>query len=281
MMMAMLGLLAYKAIKGLTGGSKPAAAPAPRPPGPAGTGRHGRGGNARRGGAGGLGDLLKGGLGGLLAGGAAGTVLSGGLNDLLKQLQQSGHGETANSWVGTGPNRPISPTDLGSALGADQIQLAHVAIRPVARRTTRWSQPAPARGGRPPHPRRSGPLPAGDAAPDLSRHATALAARSSRGRQASGLGAPAPAGLRWPPGENTPGISMQRKVMISCAVTGSADTPGRNPAVPVTPQQIAQSAIDAAKAGAAIVHIHVRDPQTTRPSMDKALYREVVERIRA
>jgi 3-dehydrocarnitine:acetyl-CoA trimethylamine transferase len=73
---------------------------------------------------------------------------------------------------------------------------------------------------------------------------------------------------------------MQRKVMISCAVTGSADTPGRNPAVPVTPAQIAQSAIDAAKAGASIVHIHVRDPQTTRPSMELALYREVVERIR-
>ncbi len=73
---------------------------------------------------------------------------------------------------------------------------------------------------------------------------------------------------------------MQRKVMISCAVTGSADTPGRNPAVPVSPPQIAQSAIDAAKAGAAIVHIHVRDPQTTRPSMELALYREVVERIR-
>jgi uncharacterized protein (DUF849 family) len=74
---------------------------------------------------------------------------------------------------------------------------------------------------------------------------------------------------------------MQRKVMIACAVTGSADTPGRNPAVPVTPRDIAASAIDAAKAGAAIVHIHVRDPQTTRPSMDGALYREVVERIRA
>ncbi|HEV7981912.1 MAG TPA: 3-keto-5-aminohexanoate cleavage protein [Xanthobacteraceae bacterium] len=74
---------------------------------------------------------------------------------------------------------------------------------------------------------------------------------------------------------------MQRKVMISCAVTGSADTPAKNPAVPVTPSQIAQSAIDAGKAGAAIVHIHVRDPQTARPSMDKALYREVVERIRA
>jgi uncharacterized protein (DUF849 family) len=74
---------------------------------------------------------------------------------------------------------------------------------------------------------------------------------------------------------------VQRKVMIACAVTGSADTPGRNPAVPVTPAQIAASAIDAAKAGAAIVHIHVRDSQTTRPSMDGALYREVVERIRA
>jgi uncharacterized protein (DUF849 family) len=74
---------------------------------------------------------------------------------------------------------------------------------------------------------------------------------------------------------------MQRKVMISCAVTGSADTPGRNPAVPVTPEQIAGSAIDAAKAGAAIVHIHVRDPKTTKPSMEAALYREVVERIRA
>ena len=74
---------------------------------------------------------------------------------------------------------------------------------------------------------------------------------------------------------------MQRKVMITCAVTGSADTAARNPAVPVTPLEIAASAIDAANAGASIVHIHVRDPQTTRPSMDVALYREVVERIRA
>jgi uncharacterized protein (DUF849 family) len=74
---------------------------------------------------------------------------------------------------------------------------------------------------------------------------------------------------------------MQRKVMIACAVTGSADTAGRNPAVPVTPAQIAQSAVDAAKAGAAIVHIHVRDPQTGKASMDPALYREAVERIRS
>jgi uncharacterized protein (DUF849 family) len=74
---------------------------------------------------------------------------------------------------------------------------------------------------------------------------------------------------------------MQRKIIISCAVTGSADSPGKNPAVPVTPEQIARSSIDAAKAGAAVVHIHVRNPQTTKPSMDGALYREVVERIRA
>ena len=74
---------------------------------------------------------------------------------------------------------------------------------------------------------------------------------------------------------------MQRKVMISCAVTGSAaDSPGKNPAVPVTPEQIASSAIDAAKAGAAIVHIHVRDPKTGLPSMEGAHYAEVADRIR-
>ena len=68
--------------------------------------------------------------------------------------------------------------------------------------------------------------------------------------------------------------------IISCAVTGSAPTPSKNPAVPVTPAEIAASAIDAAKAGAAIVHIHVRNPETTRPSMDPALYHEVTARIR-
>jgi uncharacterized protein YidB (DUF937 family) len=120
MMMALLGLLAFKAFKGLTGGGKPAAkAPAPAPTPPA----RAPGGTVTAGmpGPGSLGDLLKGGLGGLLAGGAAGTVLSGGLNDLLKQLQEGGHGEVANSWVGTGQNKPISPKDLGSALGSDQI----------------------------------------------------------------------------------------------------------------------------------------------------------------
>jgi uncharacterized protein (DUF849 family) len=69
--------------------------------------------------------------------------------------------------------------------------------------------------------------------------------------------------------------------MISCAVTGSADSVGKNPAVPVTPEQIATSAVDAAKAGAAIVHIHVRDPKTGLASMEGAYYAEVVGRIRA
>jgi uncharacterized protein YidB (DUF937 family) len=61
-------------------------------------------------------------LGGLLAGGAAGSVLSGGLNDLLKQFQQSGQGDVAKSWVGTGPNKEISPDDLSKVLGSDQIK---------------------------------------------------------------------------------------------------------------------------------------------------------------
>src|SRR3954463_16179806 len=68
--------------------------------------------------------------------------------------------------------------------------------------------------------------------------------------------------------------------MISCAVTGSADSVGKNPAVPVTPEQIANSAIDAAKAGAAVVHIHVRDPQTGKGARATELYAEVVERVR-
>ena len=73
---------------------------------------------------------------------------------------------------------------------------------------------------------------------------------------------------------------MARDVIISCAVTGSADTVGKHPGVPVTPRQIAQAAIDACKAGAAIAHIHVRDVQTGQASRDPALYREVVQRIR-
>ncbi|WP_029057104.1 3-keto-5-aminohexanoate cleavage protein [Stappia stellulata] len=73
---------------------------------------------------------------------------------------------------------------------------------------------------------------------------------------------------------------MADKVIITCAITGSFDTPSKSDAVPVTPKQIADSAIGAAKAGAAVAHIHVRDPETAAPSMDIALYREVVERVR-
>src|SRR5476649_346372 len=85
MTMAILALLAYKAVKHY-GGSQPGASPAPAPsPAPS----------------------VKGGLGGLLAGGAAGSVISGGLGDLLKQFQQNGQGEAANSWVSPGPNKSI------------------------------------------------------------------------------------------------------------------------------------------------------------------------------
>ncbi|SIT85038.1 BKACE family enzyme [Pontibaca methylaminivorans] len=75
-------------------------------------------------------------------------------------------------------------------------------------------------------------------------------------------------------------LNMNREVFITCAVTGSGGTQDRSPHVPRSPEQIAQSAIAAAKAGAAVVHCHVRDPETGAPSRDPALYREVTERIR-
>ena len=73
---------------------------------------------------------------------------------------------------------------------------------------------------------------------------------------------------------------MTSKTIISCALTGSDDTPRLNPAVPVTPRQIADEAIAACEAGASIAHIHVRDPKTGVPSTELSLYREVVSRIR-
>jgi uncharacterized protein YidB (DUF937 family) len=122
MTMAILGLLAYKAVKSFT--SQPGAAPA-KPATPATPGS-----SQSAGSSGGLGDVLKNGLGGLLAGGAAGSVLTGGLNDLLKQFQQSGQGDVAKTWVGTGPNKAISSDDLAKALGGDQIStlMAHTGL---------------------------------------------------------------------------------------------------------------------------------------------------------
>jgi uncharacterized protein (DUF849 family) len=73
---------------------------------------------------------------------------------------------------------------------------------------------------------------------------------------------------------------MNYDVIVTCAVTGAGDTVGKHPAIPVTPKQIADAAIEAAKAGAAIAHMHVRDPKTGKGSRETALYREVVERVR-
>jgi uncharacterized protein YidB (DUF937 family) len=131
LVLALLGLLAYKAFKG-RGGQTPVAPEqgAPRggtagaPGGGLGDilgglfgGRPGA--PAQPGGT--LNDLLRGGLGGLLGGAAAGSVLSGGLDNLIRDLQSSGHGDVANSWVQPGPNRQIAPNDLEHALGGDTL----------------------------------------------------------------------------------------------------------------------------------------------------------------
>lgn len=131
MMMALLGLLAYKAMKGgglgnILGGGAPQRAPLP--PGSSAGGSGGLGdllggllGGGRSAGAptggGGLGGML----GGLLAGGAAGSVLNGGLGNILQDLQRSGLGQTAQSWVGNGENEPITPEELERAAGVDAI----------------------------------------------------------------------------------------------------------------------------------------------------------------
>ena len=73
---------------------------------------------------------------------------------------------------------------------------------------------------------------------------------------------------------------MNFNVIVTCAVTGAGDTTSKSPHVPVTPDDIANSAIDAAKAGASVVHIHVRDPKTGKGSRDPKLFREVVKKIR-
>ena len=76
-------------------------------------------------------------------------------------------------------------------------------------------------------------------------------------------------------------LSPSRDVFITCAVTGAGDTTGRSDKVPVTPEEIAAASVAAAKAGAAIAHIHVRDPETGKPSRDLGLYREGVRLIAA
>ncbi|MEM8774990.1 MAG: 3-keto-5-aminohexanoate cleavage protein [Pseudomonadota bacterium] len=75
-------------------------------------------------------------------------------------------------------------------------------------------------------------------------------------------------------------LAMNREVFVTCAVTGSGSTQDRSPHVPRSPKEIANSAIAAAKAGAAVVHCHVRDPETGAPSRDPKMFREVTDRIR-
>src|SRR3954454_17810949 len=74
---------------------------------------------------------------------------------------------------------------------------------------------------------------------------------------------------------------MNRKVIMTCALTGAGDTVGRSEHVPVTPEQIAESGIAAARAGATVIHVHVREPSTGKGSREVSYYREAVERIRA
>jgi uncharacterized protein (DUF849 family) len=74
---------------------------------------------------------------------------------------------------------------------------------------------------------------------------------------------------------------MNTEIFITCAVTGAGDTISKSNLVPITPKEIAESAIEAAKAGAAVAHCHVRDPETGAPARDVHLYREVVDRIRS
>ena len=124
--MALLGVLAYRTLHGkgrladmlgMKHPGDPGSAAAPEAP-PTGVPSGGLGSVLP----GGLGSVLSGGLGGALGGGAlGGGALSGGLQDLLKQFQQNGHGDKAESWVSTGPNKPVAPHELEQALGNDRI----------------------------------------------------------------------------------------------------------------------------------------------------------------
>ena len=137
-MMGLLALLAYKAFKGRGGaaGAGQPAAPGRTATLPPGTGSpsgglgdivggllgKGTGGAPGAKPSGSLADMLPGGLGGLLGGAAAGSVLSGGLGNLVKELEERGHGTAAQSWIGTGQNQEITPSDLEHALGSDTIE---------------------------------------------------------------------------------------------------------------------------------------------------------------
>lgn len=124
-MIALLGLLAYKA---LSGSAAVPAGKTPQPQSPDATpnAAGGLGGLlggllGGKSGGGGLGGLIPGGLGSVFGGATAGSVLSGGLGNVVKELQNNGQSSAALSWVGTGPNKEIAPDDLGKALGDDTL----------------------------------------------------------------------------------------------------------------------------------------------------------------
>src|SRR3954453_19831320 len=75
------------------------------------------------------------------------------------------------------------------------------------------------------------------------------------------------------------GVAM-KKVIITCAITGGAHTPSMSPHLPVTPEEIADQSIEAAEAGAAIIHLHARDPKDGRPTGDPAVFRRFLQRIK-
>ena len=119
--LGLLALLAYRTYEGKGRlaemlGRQPNPAGAPNSPTTAGNA------NLPGGTPGGLGALIRNGLGGLLAGGVSGGLLGGGLGELVKQFQQNGHGDVANSWVSNGTNKPISPTQLEQALSPEIVQ---------------------------------------------------------------------------------------------------------------------------------------------------------------
>ena len=141
----LLGVLAYRTYQGKgrladmlgrSGGTSPGPVNPNQP-----------GGNVAPPASGGLGDMFGGGLGGLLAGGAAGGLLSGGLNDLLGRFQQSGHGDIAKSWIGTGENRAISPKSASRSARARYRQLARRAGRHFRCRRPLRIEPRPSRRG--------------------------------------------------------------------------------------------------------------------------------------
>src|SRR3954462_14000243 len=76
-------------------------------------------------------------------------------------------------------------------------------------------------------------------------------------------------------------MASPRKVIITCAVTGAIHTPSMSPYLPVAPQEIADAAVGAARAGAAIVHMHARDPRDGRPTQDPALFMQFIPQIKA